>query len=462
MSEQPTSLDQSMLDESISAAVQSWARGDQAGALLQTNALLDQYPRNEQVLLAHTGLLLHKKDHATVRKLLEPEQQQGDLAPGLMANLSIALRGCGEYGLAIEVAKALVEQAPDKPSGWNALGLAWMELEKWDKAEDAFARGLSYHPDHPALRHHRNQALEKLEKPTPHHALDASADLLLHAQSFSKQGNPVAAEAALRQAISFRPNFFASHGSLGTFLMRYGRSDEARPHLEQAHSLNPGCATTKLFLDLARGEKQPDPSAQYIEQLFDSYADHFDDHLVKDLEYAVPKLLSEQLLDRLSEPSTSKVLDLGCGTGLVGEHLAHRIQSLDGVDLSEQMLDQAAKRSCYQTLTKAEIRDFLNASPGPWDGLIAADVFIYCGDIEDIIRLCHQRLAANGVLAFSVESCAGDDYQADPSTGRYQHPESYLKKTMGSLFEDIHFMDQVLRKNSGEPVKGQLILARLT
>lgn len=448
------------IDEAVAAAVRLWAQGHQAEALAKTNELVLSHPDDEQVLLAHTGLLLHKKAFEATKNLLKPLHEKGQLSPSLLANLSIAFRGCGECDLAINVAKELVKVAPEKPSGWNALGLALMEQEQYEEAENALAKGLEHHPDHPALKHHLHQVQEKLNKPRTHQRWNPTGDLLLHAQSFSKEGNPVSAEAALRQAIEFDPSFFGSHGSLGTFLMRYGRTDEALPYLEKAHALNPECATTKHFLALARGDQTPDPSPAYIEELFDGYAERFDEHLIKDLAYVVPQVLSEKLLDHLPTPSVSNVLDLGCGTGLVGVHIGGQVNALDGVDLSQKMLDQAASREVYRNLIRDDVSEFLNKASQTWHGIIAADVFIYCGDIEDIVVLCYQHLEPGGVLVFSVESCGGDHFLADPATGRYQHSSPYLERILAQHFVGVELIDQVLRQNSGEPVQGQLVVAR--
>lgn len=455
MSHGPTQI-----DKAVAAAVKLWAQGHQAEALTKTHELVANYPGHEQVLLAHTGLLLHKKSFEATRDVLKPLHAKGQLSPSLLANLSIAFRGCDECDLAINVAKELVKVAPEKPSGWNALGLALMEQGQLDEAEETLTQGLKHHPDHPALKHHLHQVQEKLNKPRTHQRWNPTGDLLLHAQSFSKEGNPVSAEAALRQAIEFEPSFFGSHGSLGTFLMRYGRTDEALPYLEKAHALNPECATTKHFLALARGDQTPDPSPEYIEELFDGYAERFDEHLIKDLAYVVPQVLSAKLLDHLPTPSVSNVLDLGCGTGLVGGHLGDQVNALDGVDLSQKMLDQAASRRVYRTLTRDDVSAFLSKASQAWHGIIAADVFIYCGDIADTVALCHQHLEPGGVLVFSVESCGGDHFSADPATGRYQHSSPYLERILSQHFVGVEWIDQVLRQNSGEPVKGQLVVAR--
>lgn len=174
----------------------------------------------------------------------------------------------------------------------------------------------------------------------------------------------------------------------------------------------------------------------------------------------VPQVLSEKLLDHLPTPSVSNVLDLGCGTGLVGVHIGDQVNALDGVDLSQKMLDQAASREVYRNLIRDDVSEFLSKASQTWHGVIAADVFIYCGDIEDIVVLCYQHLEPGGVLVFSVESCGGDHFLADPATGRYQHSSPYLERILAQRFVGVELIDQVLRQNSGEPVQGQLVVAR--
>lgn len=450
----------SELDNAISEIVKLWVHGDPVAALQESEALLAQHASNEQVLLAHTGLLLHQQDFIGTKALLAPAHAANTLSPGLMANLSIALRGCGEHEAALALALEMVAVAPDKPSGWNALGLAYLELGRLDEAKTAFESGLEHHPDHPALKHHLHQALQKLGQAHDDESSAMAGDFISYANGFSQEGNPIAAEAALRHAIQLQPRFFASYTSLGCFLMRYGRIEEARPYLEKAHALNPEHPTTRHFLALARGEKVPTPSSEYIAELFDGYADRFDKHLVDELEYVVPEVLSHLLLDRLTEPVNSRVLDLGCGTGLVGEHLGSQVLCLDGVDLSQNMLDKAAVRGMYASLTQADIRDFFTQTNQQWHGIVAADVLIYCGDIADIIASAYRCLLPGGWLAFSVELSMEDAIIADPQTGRYQHSKPYLEKVLGSWFESPNFIQQVLRQNAGAPVEGLLILAQ--
>ena len=52
-------------------------------------------------------------------------------------------------------------------------------------------------------------------------------------------------------------------------------------------------------------------------------------------------------------------LDLGCGTGLVGERLRKMVRRLEGVDLSEAMLAEARRKQIYDRLHKGDLTQFL-------------------------------------------------------------------------------------------------------
>lgn len=444
----------------LSKVIDLWARGDQTGALSLSASLLEEHPDNEQLALNHAALLLHREAFAEARQVITKFLATQPSSPALLANLSIALRGDGALEQAVETAKQATEQAPTMVSGWNALALAQIELNQLDAAETTLQAGLEHHQEHPALKHHLNEVRVRLNKIDAQKTWNPASGLLLHAGTFSKEGNPVATEAMLRKAVHFSQNHYGSHANLGFFLMRFERLNEARDSLERAHELNPHCSTTYYFLQLARGENPPNPGVNYVQQLFDSYAPTFDESLVNTLRYTVPEALAAMIVEAAEDQPLETALDLGCGTGLVGLQLAERVKAIDGVDLSTKMIEKSTERGVYRTLTNADIRGFLAATEERWDLMIAADVFIYCGDVTDIIALAASRLTPGGWLAFSVETLEEGDYKADPATGRYLHARPYLERLLIPAFEQVTFTESVLRMNAGQPVNGWLVLAQ--
>ena len=85
---------------------------------------------------------------------------------------------------------------------------------------------------------------------------------------------------------------------------------------------------------------------QQVEELFDDYADTFEESLVEGLGYDVPALVESELRPPGRGALSSRLaIDLGCGTGLAGCRLRKHITGqLVGCDLSSGMLDDAAVR----------------------------------------------------------------------------------------------------------------------
>jgi SAM-dependent methyltransferase len=72
------------------------------------------------------------------------------------------------------------------------------------------------------------------------------------------------------------------------------------------------------------------------------------------LKYRAPDLIAEQI-GRLVPARDIDVLDLGCGTGLLGARLRMLARSLTGVDLSANMIEQARRRNIYDRLVRADL-----------------------------------------------------------------------------------------------------------
>src|SRR5690606_31410694 len=95
------------------------------------------------------------------------------------------------------------------------------------------------------------------------------------------------------------------------------------------------------------------------------------------------------------------LVDLGCGTGLMGERLARIASFLEGVDLSARMLKRAEAKGIYGRLAKADLNLF--EFPAGADLVTAADVFMYVGALDRIVARIAAALLEGGVLVFSVE-----------------------------------------------------------
>ncbi|MDW8443507.1 MAG: tetratricopeptide repeat protein [Acetobacteraceae bacterium] len=210
------------------------------------------------------------------------------------------------------------------------------------------------------------------------------------------------------------------------------RDEEAKLWFEKAYRLNPD----DPFLRHVTGTEQTArASDDYVRGLFDSYAGHFEQSLIG-LGYRVPGLILRALERHEPDLSSGKpiadVLDLGCGTGLVGVVLHDRLGGrLKGVDLSPGMIARAREKGVYTELEVSELTHYLENETASWRTVIAADVFCYFGDLEPPIRRIREILEPNGLFIFSVERLSAPDGWVKQATGRYAHSVSYITKGTG-------------------------------
>lgn len=252
--------------------------------------------------------------------------------------------------------------------------------------------------------------------------------------------------------------------------MDQGRLDEALACFKQQIAINPEDSTAQHLIASLTGNNTEHAPHQYVEKMFNGYADNFDSHLQQTLKYDIPKKLAALVAQHLTPSAkTSSVLDLGCGTGLVGLAIAPFARQLVGVDLSAKMLEKARARNIYQRLEHSDLLTMMHhEKPLSYDVIIAADVFVYIGRLEEIFREIKRLLCTDGICAFSIENHAistlgKTDYQGYliENTGRYSHSTDYISRLAAENSLSIHeSVGTQIRVQFGVPVSGHIVLLK--
>ena len=235
------------------------------------------------------------------------------------------------------------------------------------------------------------------------------------------------AENCYRQAIRYKPGLIQPYVNLGRLLQERQHDQAAAAVYTEAlqRGLEPGLFG-HLLAAVNGGTSARAPQA-YVRATFDAFAGDFDRRLVDDLAYRVPQRLAALVRGQIGEACLD-VVDLGCGTGLVGDALGTAARSLVGIDLSSQMLEVARRKGRYLRLYEADVSSWLgSAQAASCDLVVAADVFIYLGDLEAVFEGVRRCLRPAGLFAFSVESCTAEDYRLLAS-GRYAQSAVYLQR----------------------------------
>ena len=221
--------------------------------------------------------------------------------------------------------------------------------------------------------------------------------------------------------------------------------------------------------------------SEYVASLFDGYSTRFESELVDVLEYkghilvynAIQRMWKKR---RKQLSDIHNIIDLGCGTGLLGELIANEIPSanLYGTDLSQRMIEIAReKRSktgklVYSNLVNQDATVYLSSfASDSIDCVLASDVFIYIGDVSKLLQNCDYCLKKDGIISFTVEAHnpsnvekgnINSGLQLLPS-GRFGHSKDYIDhvaKLAG--FQISNWENCVLRKQGGMDVKGAVVV----
>jgi SAM-dependent methyltransferase len=117
-------------------------------------------------------------------------------------------------------------------------------------------------------------------------------------------------------------------------------------------------------------------------------------------EATVQDEMDSALLDELAVPvwgSVRRAADLGCGTGRTAAWLRRReVASVDGVDLTPEMLEVARRRGVHDSLAVADVAS-TGLSPGAYDLVIASLVDEHLASLEPLYGEAF-RLAVSGGL----------------------------------------------------------------
>ena len=244
-------------------------------------------------------------------------------------------------------------------------------------------------------------------------------------------------------------------------LLAQGQPAQARADTLVLLEKEPGNAVNAYYNALAHGATPPHQPPEISRTLFDNMAELYDQHMVRGLRYQLPKQVADRLLAAHPDKKIN-VLDLGCGTGLLGVCLGRLDGALVGVDISRGMIDQAARHNVYDRFHHTNLLDALEDTPASLYQVIAAlDVFIYTGSLDHAVPNALRILVPGGQMVFSCEAASedGPDLVLLPS-GRYAHKRSHVKTLCQAAgFDTVDVEDTVLRLENNAPVHGFVVYA---
>lgn len=144
--------------------------------------------------------------------------------------------------------------------------------------------------------------------------------------------------------------------------------------------------------------------------LYKDWATTYDATMVGELAYLAPQTIARILSDRLANKQAS-VLDLGCGTGLVGESLQNLgFEAIDGVDFSQEMLDVAKGKNIYRRLIQADLSVATDLPSQEYDAAMSAGLFTYGHLDAKCLDEVFRAIKPGGLFVSAIRRSIWEEY----------------------------------------------------
>ncbi|MDK2956718.1 MAG: hypothetical protein PWQ57_2214 [Desulfovibrionales bacterium] len=173
---------------------------------------------------------------------------------------------------------------------------------------------------------------------------------------------------------------------------------------------------------------------------YDEWAPDYERDTREHMGYVAPEVAGA-LLDAHLESRESKVLDAGCGTGLVGEALNKLgYSNIHAMDYCSGMLKEAERKQVYDQLIQADMSKTLETPDNSYDAAICVGAFTYAHlgpeTFDELIRITKPE----GVVCFTIRDGA---YQ------KYQYRKHMLKLEAEKAWELQQMLDEgyLLKEN---------------
>ena len=380
----------------------------------------------------------------------------------------------GAYQQAEKLYRELIEQIPGIWQLHYNRGLLLFETGRYQEALESYLYGLSIAPENEDLLF--NSAICQKELGNYDVAIDMylkaleiqpdDIDCLYNlAGCYRSNGDDYQAARIYQRILEGDPNHLPSLNNLAYVSHKTGDTNQARRLYDRILELDPTHVAAEYMRAALSGQALTRPPDSYVKEVFDDFAAHYETSLTTRLGYDLPQILYDFYLNHLPGSEPERLLDIGCGTGLVGEKFQPLCRSMTGIDISTKMLDAAHKKSLYDSLYASEIISFLSdQSDNSYDLAVSADVLPYIGELKELFAKVSKILAADGHFIFSVEHLPNDSRLfLLQQSGRFAHSNAYVRDVASTTGWQIIGHTLVdLRREREEWVRGAVYLMGLS
>ena len=154
----------------------------------------------------------------------------------------------------------------------------------------------------------------------------------------------------------------------------------------------------KFYDNLDLTHSRNDEDLQDVYKEWASAYDYDNDHLLG----TVSQPLSVQIFQEYMKDNSVRIIDVGCGTGLVGVELKNSgFTNFDGIDISQEMIDIAKQRG-YSKLFIGSLNETLPFESNEYDAAFCVGVFTHghvgSNRLDELVRI----VKPGGIICFTI------------------------------------------------------------
>lgn len=186
-------------------------------------------------------------------------------------------------------------------------------------------------------------------------------------------------------------------------------------------------------------------SIEDTKAIYKDWAAGYDADMAR-LSYATPSRVADALLS-VGANTAVPVLDFGCGTGLSGAALrAAGFASVDGTDISPEMLNGAREKGIYRDLWLGTPGQVTGGKPGDYATIVATGVISLGAAPPDMLDVLLDALSPGGLLAFSFNdpTLATEEYPAALAAATKTKAEQLYREHGPHLAEKVTGSDVIV------------------
>ncbi len=409
-------------------------------------------------------------DRETAKRLYEKVLMKQPKHVDARYMLGTLLAESGEIELALTHLKAAAIRMPNSPMIHTNLGNAYLKLDKLDQAGECYKKALKLDPLVPetlfnlGMIFHRQGSLDEatsyIERSIEVNPAFHEAYMML-SKIYREQGQPELSAACFIKVLAIKPDKIEALFELGNLYAASQDHTNAVFYFKRVLEIDPGNESARHAVAALSGQTTETAPRTHVENLFDDLSGDFDHHL-EQLGYRTPEILKEMVISLAGESASfDYAIDMGCGTGLSGIQFKKMAKCFTGIDLSQKMIELARAKNIYDELFRGDVCQYLDSSQHQYDLFIAADVFIYIGELAEIFSKVRAHAKPGSLFVFSTEVETEQGYILRPS-GRYAHSRNYIEALAdNNSYTIVSSQTTILRKEAQQRIIGELFVLKL-